>query len=162
MPDTDNVVEAVAGARSSVGDGISSAAAAGRQYGAAIQSRLAEGLEQQPLLLGAIGIAIGATIASTFATTKVEGEWMGEQGTAMRETLQGLGDTVRNRAQQVVSEVKNEAAKQGLTPDAAKGAAAEIGEKVKAVAGAGRESAAQSFALKPNSNPQARQTNGQN
>jgi hypothetical protein len=162
MPDTDNAFEAVAEARSSVGHGISSAAAAGREYGAAIQSRLSKGLEQQPLLLGAIGVAIGATIASTFATTRVEGELMGEQGTAMREKLQSLSDTVKDRAQQVVSEVKNEAAKQGLTPDAAKGAATEIGEKVKAVAGAGRESAAQSFALKLNSNPQARQPNGRN
>lgn len=150
MPDTDSANETVAEARSSIGNGISSAAAAGREYGAAIQSRLSASLEQQPLLLGAIGVAIGATIASTFATTKVEGELMGEQGTAMREKLQGLGDTVKDRAQQVVSEVKNEAQKQGLTPDAAKGAAAGIGEKVKAVAGAGRESVAQSFISRPN------------
>ena len=150
VPDTDNAFEAVAEARSSIGHGISSAAATGREYGAAIQSKLSASLEQQPLLLGAIGIAIGATIASTFSTTKVEGELMGEQGTAVREQLQSLGDTVKDRARQVVAEVKSEAEKQGLTADAAKGAAVKIGEKAKAVAGAGRESVAQNFASRLN------------
>ena len=68
------------------------AAASGREYGAAIQSRLSESLEKQPLLLGAIGLAIGAGIASTFATTAVESELMGEQGSAAREKLQGLAE----------------------------------------------------------------------
>jgi hypothetical protein len=150
VPDTDNAFEAVAEAGSSIGNDISSAATAGREYGAVIQSRLSESFERQPLLLGAIGIAIGATIASTFATTKAEGELMGEHGTAVREKLHTLGHSVKDRAQQVVSEVKSEAEKQGLTPDAAKGAAVKIGEKAKAVAGAGRESVAQNFASRPN------------
>ena len=55
MPDTGNAFEAVAEVQSSIGNGISSAAAAGREYGAAIQSRLSASFEQQPLLLGAIG-----------------------------------------------------------------------------------------------------------
>ena len=75
---------------------------------------------------------------------------MGAQGTAIREKLQSVGDTVKDRAQKVVSELKNEAEKQGLTPDAAKGATVAIGEKVKTVAGAGRDSVAQNFASRPN------------
>ena len=99
MPDTDKAFEAVADARvDGRQHGINSAAAAGREYGAAIQSRLSESLEQQPLLLGAIGLAIGAGIASTFATTAVESELMGEQGTAAREQLQGLAGDVTDRA----------------------------------------------------------------
>jgi hypothetical protein len=101
-------------------------------------------------LLGAIGLAIGAGIASTFATTAVESELMGEPGSAAREKLQGLAGDVTDRAKQIASDLKDEADRQGLTPDAAKSAAAEIGEKVKAVAGAGRESLAQRFA--PTSN----------
>jgi hypothetical protein len=58
-------------------------------------------------------------------------------------------DVVTDRAQKVVSEVKTEAQNQGLTPEVAKSAATDIGKKVKAVAGAGRESVAQSFAPKP-------------
>ena len=148
--DTDKAFEVVADAGAAIGGRVSSAATAGREYGAAIQSRLSESLEKQPLLLGAIGLAIGAGIASTFATTTVESELMGEQGTAARETLQGLSDDVTDRAKQIASALKDEADRQGLTPDAAKSAAVGIGEKVKAVAGAGRDSVAQQFA--PTSN----------
>jgi hypothetical protein len=148
VPDTDKAVKAVSEAGATVGSQINLAVAAGREYGAAIQSRLSEGLEKQPLLLGAIGLAIGVSIASTFATTSVEGELMGERGTAARGTLQGLGGAVRDRALRVVSELKTEAENQGLTSNAAKKAASDIGEKVKAVAGVGRESVAQSFASK--------------
>jgi hypothetical protein len=150
IPDTDRAFEAGADAGATVGNRINSAAAAGREYGAAIQSRLSESLEKQPLLLGAIGLAIGAGIASTFATTAVESELMGEQGLAVREKLQGLADDVTDRAKQIASDLKDEADRQGLTPDAAKSAAVGIGEKVKAVAGAGRESLTQRFA--PTSN----------
>jgi len=150
IPDTDKAIEASAEAGATVGNRINSAAAAGREYSAAIQSRLSESLEKQPLLLGAIGLAIGAGIASTFATTAVESELMGEQGSAAREKLQGLAGDVTDRAKQIASDLKDEAGRQGLTPDAAKSAAAGIGEKVRAVAGAGRESITQRFA--PTSN----------
>lgn len=150
IPDTDKAIEAGAEAGATVGNRINSAAAAGREYGAAIQSRLSESLEKQPLLLGAIGLAIGAGIASTFATTAIESELMGEQGSAARQKLQGLAGDVTDRAKQIASDLKDEADRQGLTPDAAKSAAAVIGEKVKAVAGAGRESLTQRLA--PTSN----------
>ena len=149
-PETDKAFQAVADAGATVGGRINSAAAAGREYGAVIQSRLSDSLEKQPLLLGAIGLAIGAGIASTFATTAVESELMGEQGTAAREKLQGLSDDVTDRAKQIATALKDEAERQGLTPDAAKSAAAGIGEKVKTIAGAGRDSVAQRFA--PTSN----------
>ena len=70
---------------------------------------------------------------------------MGKQGTAAREKLQGLTGQVTDRAQRVFSEVKDEAERQGLTADAARTAAVGVGEKVKAVAGAGRESVVQRF-----------------
>ncbi len=145
-PDTDKAFEAVADAGAAVGGRINSAAAAGKEYGAAIQSRLSESLEQQPLLLGAIGLAIGAGIASTFATTAAESELMGEQGKAAREKLTGITGEVKDRARQIASDLKDEANRQGLTADAARSAAAGIGEKVKTVAGAGRDSLAQRLA----------------
>jgi hypothetical protein len=146
MPDTDEALEVVTDAGVTVGDRVNSAAAASREYGAVIQSRLSESLERQPLLLGAIGLAIGAGIASTFATTAVENELMGEQGTAAREKLQGLKSEMADRAKQIASDIKDEADRQGLTPEAAKSAAAGIGEKVGSVASAGRDSVTQRFA----------------
>lgn len=148
--DADKAFEVISEAGATVGNRVNSAAVAGREYGVAIQSRLSASLEKQPLLLGAIGLAIGAGIASTFATTSVESELMGEQGTVAREKLQSLSDVARDRAQQVVSEVTTESKKEGFTPAAAKSAATEIGKKFKAVAGEGRESVAQSLASKTN------------
>jgi len=142
----DKAVEAVADAGTTFSDRIN--AEAGRKYGAAIQSRLSESLEKQPLLLGAIGLAIGAGIASTFATTTVESELIGQQGTEAREKLQSLKDDVTERAKQLASALKDEAERQGLTPSAAKSAAAGIGNKVKTMAGAGRDSLVQNFASK--------------
>jgi hypothetical protein len=120
-------------ARSAFEQRITSATVAGRKYGTAVQARLAERLERQPLLLGAIGIAIGAGMASAFAITPVEREWMGEQAATARDKLQGLTTEATERAQHVVAEVKDEADKQGLTPDAARNAAAAFVGKVKGV-----------------------------
>jgi hypothetical protein len=144
--------DAGSSASSAIGDRTSSIAAAGREYGAAIQSRLSEGLERQPLLLGAIGLAIGAGIASTFATTAIEGELMGEPGTVVRGKLRDLADEAKDRANRVVANVQEEADRQGLTADAAKNAVSEIADKVKTVASAGRGSFERS-STRPRSKP---------
>jgi len=144
-PDKSQAVEAIQNTSDAVRDRLQSAASSGREYGAVIQSRLSESLEKQPLLLGAIGVAIGAGIASTFATTALEREVMGEQASAAHEKLQDLAGDVTDRAKQIASSLQDEAKRQGLTPDGAKTAAAGIGEKLSAVANAGRDSVTQRF-----------------
>src|ERR1700716_2422914 len=42
------------------------------------QSSLAEVLERQPLVLGAVGLVIGAAVAGAFRTSDMENEWVGE------------------------------------------------------------------------------------
>lgn len=42
------------------------------------RSSLAYVFERQPLMLGAIGLAIGASVASAFRTSEFENEWIGE------------------------------------------------------------------------------------
>ena len=143
--DADKAVDAVVGAGATVGKRINAAASTGREYSATIQSRLSESLEKQPLLLGAIGLAIGAGLASTFATTAFESEVLGKQGEAAREKLEGLTEVVTDRAKKVMSDLKDEAGRQGLTTDSAMSAAEGIGMKVKNVAGAGRDSVAKQF-----------------
>jgi hypothetical protein len=140
LPDIGKAFEVVPHGGSAIGGGMTAAAAAGREYGSVIQSKLSESLQQQPLLLGAIGLAIGAGIASTFATTRVEGKLIGEQSSAARETLQGFAEDVTERATQVMSDVKDEAERQGLTTTTAKKAVKGVAEKAKTVAGAGRDS----------------------
>jgi hypothetical protein len=143
--DTDGVAKGAADAGTAINERIQAMASSGREYGAVIQSRLSQSLEQQPLLLGALGLAIGAGIASTFATTQAESEWMGEKGSATRETLQGMVGDAKDQARQVVSDIQDEAARQGLTLDAAKDAAKAVASKVGNVAGAARNSVTQPF-----------------
>jgi len=50
----------------------------GRETFTNAQSSLAEMLERQPLVLGVVGLAIGAAVASAFSMSDVENEWVGE------------------------------------------------------------------------------------
>jgi hypothetical protein len=109
------------------------------------RSALTDALVRQPLLLGAIGAAIGAGIAVAFPATKVESELMGEAAGAARqkademvsETVQKAKDTARG----VVDEVVKEANAQGLSPEGAKEALSGMAEKAAAVAEAAQKSA---------------------
>jgi hypothetical protein len=132
-------------AQRNVSEGFYAFASSSREYGAAIQSRLSESLNKQPLLLGAIGLAIGAGIASAFATTEVENQLMGEKGAAARENLKHIAEEAKSRARQVVAEVQDEAARQGLSLNAAKDAAASVAGKVRNVADTAREAVTQPF-----------------
>jgi hypothetical protein len=123
--------------------GLRSSVKMGQRYGAAAQQTLRENLDRQPLLLGAIGLAIGAGIASAFASTQIENELMGEQGSAARESLQDLADEAKQfaatRAEEVMDAVQDEAQAQGLTADAAKDAWQNLRHKAKGVAEAAGE-----------------------
>lgn len=131
-PHAGDVVSSAAAHATSSGE-LRSVASKSREYNQVLKSRLSEGLERQPLLLGAIGLAIGAGIASTFATTGVEADLIGERGTRVREVLTGAFDVAQERAGEVLSDLQHEASRQGLTLDAAKEAAAAVAGKVRTV-----------------------------
>ena len=70
------------------------------------QSSFTEILERQPLVLGVVGLAIGAAIASAFRTSDVENEWAGEfsddlktevntRAGAVSQSLREASDTVK-------------------------------------------------------------------
>lgn len=138
-PDADKALEALAGASDAVANRVHAVAAAGNEYGAVIQSRLSEALDRQPLVLGAIGLGIGAVMASAFRSTEFEGELFGERGKAARETLEGLNEEVKDRAERVMTEVRDEVQRQGLAPEGLKDAATAIVGKVKTVASAAKD-----------------------
>jgi hypothetical protein len=111
------------------------AAQSGWDASAAMRGQLSQSLERQPLLLGALGLAIGAGIASVLPATETERELVGDKATALR-------DEVTNRASRVVSDVKEEAAAQGFTPGAAQGALEEVARRAKNVASKARDTVA--------------------
>jgi len=143
---TDTASRTVSGTGDKVTELAHEATRSGQRYASAAQQRLAESLERQPLLLGALGMAIGAGIASAFPSTALEADLMGQQAKAAREKLETLAEEGKSfavsRGQQVLDDVKGEAAAQGLTPERAKQSLREFSAKAKNVAGAARESVA--------------------
>ena len=70
------------------------------------QSSLSDLLERQPLVLGAVGLAIGATVAGALAKSSLEDEWMGnlsddlkadlkERAGAVSQSIREASDTVK-------------------------------------------------------------------
>jgi len=90
------------------------------------------------LLLGVVGLALGAGIASSFSATTAEKELMGEAATTAKESIVGLAtDTatsVSDTAQKTLQAIKAEAQRQGLTAEAAADGIKGVAAKVKHLA----------------------------
>ena len=78
-----------------------------------------------------------------FASTRIENELMGEQGSAARAKLQDFAEETKDfaatRAKEVLDAVKDEAKAQGFTAEAAKAAFQDVSKKAKDVAGAAQQ-----------------------
>lgn len=133
--------QGVSGAASSLtGAGLEfakSAPALNGQLFAAARSNMSDLLQQQPLLLGAFGVALGAGIAASLRISDPESELLGEasanfQGKA-RNFAANQTRRAANLADGVAGTIVGEAHAQGLTPDRLKLKASEIDQKVKNV-----------------------------
>jgi hypothetical protein len=74
------------------------------------QSALTDLLDRQPLVIGAIGLAIGAGVATAVASTAVENEWAGpisdEVKGLVRERTEGVADTAQRAAGELGDEFR--------------------------------------------------------
>jgi hypothetical protein len=130
--------DATTNAASRAGDTLSNAATSaahamqetGTKWGSAVQQSIGELFERQPLLLGAVGIAIGAGIAASIPTTEAENKVMGGASDFVRDAVSDKAAQVKEMADAAVHEAKA----QGLTPEAAGEALRAISDKVGAVA----------------------------
>ena len=104
---------------------------------AQVQSSVSNLLERQPLLLGAIGLAIGATVAGAFSGSALEREWMGELSGSVKENLDARAGAVAQSVREVSDTLKAEADDMG----------AEIQERLQATARSGTDAIGES--LKP-------------
>jgi len=102
----------------------------GTKWGSAVQQSIGELFERQPLLLGAVGIAIGAAIAASIPTSEAENKVMGGASDFVRDAVSEKAAQVKEMADAAVHEAKA----QGLTPEAAGEALRAISDKVGAVA----------------------------
>lgn len=99
-----------------------------------VHDTLADLFARQPLLLGAVGLAIGAGIAASLPQSEAEDRLMG----ATAEAAWNRGKTFIDETQERISEATlrglEEADAQGLTPEAAGNAARTIASRVIGVA----------------------------
>ena len=91
-------------------------------------------MQDQPLLAAAIGVAIGALVATAFPATDLEDEMMGETSDAVKETLGDAAseqlDAAKSAVSAVADQAKSAAEREGLTPAAVKDAARDLGQRV--------------------------------
>ena len=114
-------------------------------FGGTLQQNLTDTFERQPLLLGAIGLAIGAGMAAAVPRTQMETDMVGDAADRVTSQAADIASTtvekVTEAAERTLDAVKKEAAAQGLTPQAARAGAAAVGAKLKTVATTARDQA---------------------
>jgi len=106
--------------------------------------RLGGVVRSQPLLLGALGLIIGAAVGAGMPPTHSEDRLMGDASARTRRRASDALDEgyarFEDAAQSTFEDVRSEAQAQGLTPEGMENAAADIGERVRKVADTARTS----------------------
>jgi len=97
----DRVDEGLAYARENLGQ-------PGKEALTKAQSSLADMLERQPLVLGVVGLAIGAAIAGAFRTSDLENEWVGELSDNVKADLNTRAGAVSQSLREATDTLKAE------------------------------------------------------
>jgi hypothetical protein len=139
-------VQGAAGRAPEVKDSIRAGNRMAGSMAGTLQENLKDTFERQPLLLGAIGLALGAGMAAAVPPTQLETEYASDAAekvtTQAKEFATAQVDRVAAVAERTFEAVKEEAAAQGLTPQGAREGVAAVGEKIKTVAKAARRPSA--------------------
>jgi hypothetical protein len=77
------------------------------------QSSLSDLLERQPLVLGAVGLAIGATVAGALAKSGLEDEWVGNLSDGLKADLKERAGAVSQSVREGADTLKAEFADAG-------------------------------------------------
>jgi len=72
------------------------------------QSSLTDLLERQPLVLGAVGLAIGAAVAGAFRISDVENKWVGDLSDGVKADLNGRAGAVTQSLREASDTLKDE------------------------------------------------------
>jgi hypothetical protein len=106
-----------------------------RYYGQRARRGFFDTLHEQPLVLGALGLAAGAAIGAALPTTDKEDEWLGDSRDRLAERAKEAGweqvEKARATASAGYSAAREEAERQGLTLEGGKAAAESAAETVR-------------------------------
>lgn len=138
----DELASGAESAQRSVARGATSVANTGSAFADSVQSNLTETFERQPLLVGLIGAAIGAAIATAFPKTRIEEEYIGETAANVKGKVETFAkdqsQKLQQTAERTLEAVKQEATAQGLTPGTLKQGVSAIRDKAVSAASAAR------------------------
>jgi ElaB/YqjD/DUF883 family membrane-anchored ribosome-binding protein len=102
-------------------------------------------IDQEPLLLAAVGLVFGTAVGALLPTTALETEQLGPQAERLRDEAKAILDKGLESAGNVASEtydsIKEEADRQGFAPSNDKTAAERVGEVVKTAAHTAKDAA---------------------
>jgi len=79
-----------------------------RETLAQAQSSLSDRLERQPLVLGAVGLAIGATVAGALAKSRLEDGWVGDLSDSLKADLSTRAGAVSQSVREASDTLKAE------------------------------------------------------
>jgi hypothetical protein len=96
------------------------------RWSSGAQRNLADLFERQPLMLGAIGLAIGAGMAASLPITDTETRMMGEASDLVREKISETAANLTGQVKEIADAALDEAKNQGITPKT-------VGETLRAV-----------------------------
>jgi hypothetical protein len=101
---------------------------------AAAQSNIADLMDRQPLVLGVIGLSIGAAMAAALPSTAVEVDLLGQASADLqartRVVAGDMTERVANLADGVTAAITKEAQAQGLTAESLKQSTSDASRKV--------------------------------
>ena len=104
-------------------------------YGRRVRRGFFDTLHEQPLVLGALGLAAGAAIGAALPATNKEDEWLGDSRDRLAERAKEAGweqvEKARAAAGAAYSAAREEAERQGLTLEGGKAAAESAAETVR-------------------------------
>ncbi len=132
---TDTLAAGVHDARDAVSEGFTHAADAGAEYGARAKNAFLDALEREPLVIGALGVAVGAAIGAMLPSTRTEQEYLGSASAKARHSAEAAlaegVDKAKHVAKDVYAAARDEADRQGF-PTAGKSAADKISKVAEA------------------------------
>jgi hypothetical protein len=71
-----------------------------------VQSSISSLIERQPMVLGAIGLAVGVAVASAFTASDLENEWIGEVSDRVKEDLEARAGSVSHSVREASDTLK--------------------------------------------------------
>lgn len=100
-----------------------------------VTSQLSGILEEQPLILGALGIAVGAALGAALPTTETEDQWMGSASSSLRHAAHEVAESelsgLKDVASKTAENLKQSASEHGLSADNLTGLVRDVGEHAK-------------------------------